>query len=144
MGFRPTIVVFQCQFNLYDDGERQPMEASGAARIKVIRVPCSGRISPLFLLNAVQDGADGIMVCGCAPHKCHFKEGNFRARRQLDAFRNFLIYLGLEPQRIRFVWLDPMQSGGLIGALEELKEALGSVGPATRLVPRVTATRAGC
>ena len=140
MGFRPTIVVFQCQFNLYDDPDRQPVAAFGGARVKVIRVPCSGRISPLFLLNAVQDGADGIMVCGCAPHKCHFKEGNFRARRQLDAFRNFLIYLGLEPQRIRLVWLDPMQTGGLIGALEELKEALTGIGPATRLVPRTAAS----
>jgi coenzyme F420-reducing hydrogenase delta subunit len=137
MGFRPAIVVFQCQFNLYDDPDRPPIEAFGAARVKVIRVPCSGRISPLFLLNAVQDGADGIMVCGCAPQKCHFKEGNFRARRQLEAFRNLLLYLGLEPERIRFVWLDPLQSGGLIGALEELKKALRNVGPATRLVPRV-------
>jgi len=136
MGSRPTIVVFQCQFNLYDDPDRQSVEAFGAARVKVIRVPCSGRISPLFLLNAVQDGADGIMVCGCAPHKCHFKEGNFRARRQLEAFRNLLIYLGLEPERIRFVWLDPMERGGLVGALGELKEALGRVGPTTRLVPR--------
>jgi F420-non-reducing hydrogenase iron-sulfur subunit len=144
MGFRPTIVVFQCQFNLYDDPDRQPTKGFGAARVKVIRVPCSGRISPLFLLNAVQEGADGIMVCGCAPHKCHFTEGNFRARRQLDAFRNFLVYLGLEPQRIRFVWLDPMESGGLIAALEGLEEELRIVGPATRLVPRSTATVAGC
>jgi coenzyme F420-reducing hydrogenase delta subunit len=139
MGFRPTIVVFQCQFNLYDDADRQPVEAIGAARVKVIRVPCSGRISPLFLLNAVQDGADGIMVCGCAPQKCHFKQGNLGARRHLEAFRNLLIYLGLEPQRIRFVWLDPMERGRLIGALEELNEALRGVGPATRLVPRATA-----
>jgi len=138
MGFRPTIVVFQCRFNLYEEGDRQPIEAFGAARVKVVQVPCSGRISPLFLLNAVQEGADGIMVCGCAPHKCHFKEGNFRARRQLDAFRNLLIYLGLEAQRLSFVWLDPTDQGGLIGALEELEEALRSVGPATRLAPRVT------
>ncbi|MGE5311382.1 MAG: hydrogenase iron-sulfur subunit, partial [Nitrospirota bacterium] len=86
----------------------------------------------------------GIMVCGCAPRKCHFKEGNFRARRQLEAFRNFLIYLGLEPERIRFVWLDPMESGGLIGALGELNAALRSVGRAAQLTPRVTVTRAGC
>lgn len=137
MGFRPTIVVFQCQFNLYDDPDRLPV---GAARVKVIRVPCSGRISPLFLLNAVQDGADGIMVCGCAPGKCHFKQGNLGARRQLEAFRNLLTYLGLEPQRLRFVWLDPMESGGLTGALEDLNAALRSVGPATRLVPRATAS----
>jgi len=79
--------------------------------IKLVKVPCSGRISPLFIMNAFQKGADGVLVSGCMPEKCHFINSNLGARRQLDEFRNFLIFLGLEPGRFKFLWMNIDERG---------------------------------
>ena len=97
----PRIVVFQCQYSLFAATDREWMDTQLPAHIKLVKVPCSGRISPLFVLNAVQGGVDGILINGCVPEKCHFKEGNLGARRQLDEFRRFLTYLGMEQERVR-------------------------------------------
>lgn len=136
--FSPRLVIFQCRFNHYSDADIRSVEGMEAARIKLVHVPCSGRISPLLILNAVQGGADGILLSGCMPGKCHFKEGNLGARRQLDAFRQFLIYLGLEPQRLRFVWLDPGDRGRLHEEAQSHCAALRILGPAGRLVTRAS------
>jgi len=135
---KPRLVIFQCQFNHYSEADIKSLEALETARVKLVQVPCAGRISPLFILNAVQGGVDGIIISGCVPGKCHFKEGNLGARRQLDAFRELLIYLGLEPQRLRFAWLDPADRGRLVEEAEKLISAVCLLGPATRLVTRTS------
>jgi len=104
--------------------------------IKLIRVPCTGRISPLFVLNAIQGGADGVLISGCLPEKCHFKEGNLSARRQLDEFRSFLTYLGMEEERMRFAWIDLSERGRIQQELADLEETIGAIGPARRLATR--------
>jgi len=132
----PRLVIFQCGFNHYSEADVKSVEASETARVKLVQVPCAGRISPFFILNGVQSGVDGIIVSGCASGKCHFKKGNLGAGRQLDAFREFLIYLGLEPQRLRLVWIDPADRGRLLHETEDMIAALRTLGPARRLVTR--------
>ena len=133
----PRIAVFQCQYNLYSIADREWMAAQLPTHIKLVQVPCTGRISPLFLLNAIQGGVDGILVCGCLPEKCHFKTGNLGARRQLDEFRSFLAYLGMEKERIRFVWIDAAQRGRIQLEVADFYEVISSLGQARQLATRV-------
>lgn len=132
----PRIAVFQCQYNLRAMADREWMETALPPNIKLIPVPCTGRISPLFVLNAVQGGADGILVSGCAPEKCHFKKGNLGARRQLDEFRRFLTLLGMDEKRVRFAWIDIAERGRIRRELAELEQDVLSLGQAKRLVTR--------
>lgn len=136
MSWAPRIVVFQCQYSLYSEADQHWMDTQLSKNIKLIKVPCTGRISPLFVLNVVQGGADGILISGCKPEKCHFKEGNLSARRQLDEFRRFLTYLGMEEERIRFAWIDLSERGRIQQELADLEETIGAMGPARRLVTR--------
>ncbi|MFN2156752.1 MAG: hydrogenase iron-sulfur subunit, partial [Anaerolineae bacterium] len=90
-----------------------------------------------FLLNAVQGGVDGILINGCVPGKCHFKEGNLAAHRRLDEFRRLLTYLGMEQDRIRFAWIDVGERGRIQRELGDLETTLRELGPVRRLVTRV-------
>jgi coenzyme F420-reducing hydrogenase delta subunit len=135
--WKPRIAVFQCQYNLYSMADREWM-AELPSHYKLVQVPCAGRISPLFVLNAIQGGVDGVLICGCVPEKCHFKRGNLGARRQLEEFRSLLTYLGVESERIRFAWIDATERGRMRQELSDLEETLRSIGQARQLVTRVT------
>ena len=139
MSWAPRIVVFQCQYCLYSEVDQHWMDTQLPQNVKLIKVPCTARISPLFVLNAVQGGADGILISGCKPEECHFKEGNLGARRQLDEFRHFLSYLGMEQNRLRFAWIDHDELGRIQRELADLEEQVRAVGPARRLVTRAPA-----
>jgi len=108
---KPKIILFQCQYCLASSADQDWVEQDLPKNIKLVKVPCSGRISPLFIMNAFQKGADGVMVSGCMPEKCHFINSNLGARRQLDEYRNFLIFLGLEPKRFKFLWMNIDERG---------------------------------
>lgn len=139
MSWAPRIVVFQCQYCLYSEADQHWIDTQLPKHVKLIKVPCTGRISPLFLLNAIQGGADGILVSGCLPEKCHFREGNLGARRQLDEFGRFLVYLGMETERLRFAWIDLDERGRIQQELADLEERVSAIGPAQRLATRAPA-----
>ncbi len=131
--FTPRLVLFQCRYCLYSDSDQQWVDTQLPKSIKLIKTPCTGRISPHFLLNALQAGADGILICGCMPQKCHFKEGNLGARRQLDEFVRLLIYLGMEPERVRFSWIDLDEQGRIQREIGDFEDAIRGLGPARQL-----------
>ena len=83
---QPNIVLFQCQWCLYAKTDQDWVENALPENMHLVKTSCTGRINPLFVLNAIQGGADGVMISGCKPEVCHFKEGNLGARRQLTAF----------------------------------------------------------
>ena len=107
------IVLFQCKWCLFAPADQEWVDHQLPENIRLVKVPCTGRINPLYLLNAVQGGADGVMVSGCLPEQCHFKTGNIAARRQLEEFSDYLNHIGYEQDRIRFLWLD-LQDRGII------------------------------
>ncbi len=125
---KPTIVLFQCQFCLASSADQDWVEHELPANVKLIKVPCSGRIDPLYILNAVQGGADGVMVCGCKPEKCHYKEGNLRARRTLDEFRSFLDVIGYQQERVEFHWMDINERGVIQSLLSNFQDQLVEMG----------------
>ncbi|MBC8448999.1 MAG: hydrogenase iron-sulfur subunit, partial [Chloroflexi bacterium] len=93
--WQPQIVAFVCQWCTYAGAD-----LAGTSRIKydpnvrIVKLPCSGRIDPLFLVKAFEQGADGVLVSGCHPGDCHYVSGNLLARRRFTAFRELLNFLG--------------------------------------------------
>jgi coenzyme F420-reducing hydrogenase delta subunit len=130
------IVLFQCRWCLYSPEDQAWVDRELPENIHLVKVPCTGRIDPLFILNAVQGGADGVMISGCLPENCHFKEGNLAARRQLDEFGKFLDYIGYTHDRVRFVWLDLQDRGRIQRELAAFESAIEARGPAQVLATR--------
>lgn len=79
--------------------------------IRVIRVPCSGRINPLLILKCFQEGADGVLVSGCHPGDCHYKEGNLYARRRMHLLKSLLEYFGIDERRFHISWVSASEGG---------------------------------
>lgn len=133
MSYTPRIVLFQCQYCLASSADQVWVENDLPESIKLVKVPCSGRISPLFILNAFQKGADGVLVSGCMPEKCHYITSNLGARRQLDAFKKFLVFLGLDPERFKFLWMDINERGVIQTELDTFTACVASLGPNRKL-----------
>jgi len=101
------IVGFLCNWCSYAGADM-----AGTARLKqppnlrIVRMPCTGRVDPLLVLKAFQAGADGVLVSGCHPGDCHYNDGNYYARRRLELFKRMLPAYGIEPQRFRYTWVS--------------------------------------
>lgn len=103
----PKILTFLCNWCSYAGAD-----LAGTSRmqyppnIRVIRVPCSGRVNPQFLVKALRDGADGVWVSGCHPGDCHYNSGNYFARRRFYIMKELLEFVGIEPERVTFSWVS--------------------------------------
>jgi coenzyme F420-reducing hydrogenase delta subunit len=133
--WQPKIVVFLCQWSLKSDSEWAQRFALPQG-VHLVEVPCSGRINPLLFLSALQYGADGILVVGCEPGRCHYKEGNYLGRRKFAVLKNFLEYVGLEEKRVQFAWLSETDRGKLPVLVEDLLHDVRSLGPVQELATR--------
>ena len=143
MSETPNLVLFQCQWCLFAPADQEWVDTQLPKNIHLAKVPCTGRINPLYLLNAVQGGADGVMVSGCLPEQCHFKTGNIAARRQLEEFSDYLNHIGYELERIRFVWLDLQDRGTIQKEVAAFEAQITALGPAHNLATRVAETAGG-
>jgi len=99
------------------------------ANIEIIRVPCSGRVDPLFIIKALRLGFDGVLVSGCHPGDCHYQTGNYRARRRIAITKKFLEYIGIEPQRIQASWVSASEGGKFAEVVTEVTEDLKKIKP---------------
>jgi F420-non-reducing hydrogenase iron-sulfur subunit len=133
--WEPRIVAFLCNWCSYAGAD-----LAGTSRIqyppniRVIRVPCSGRINPLFIIKALQMGADGVLVSGCHPGDCHYQTGNYLARRKAAVLKRFLEFLGIESGRLHFSWVSAAEGGKFSHVVAEVTQAVKRLGPARRLV----------
>ncbi len=103
------------------------------ASIRVIRVPCSGRINPLFIVSALQSGADGVLVSGCHPGDCHYLSGNLVARRKFALVKNLLAHVGIEPERVQFSWVSASEGARFASLVEKVTEDVRRLGPQRKL-----------
>jgi coenzyme F420-reducing hydrogenase delta subunit len=135
--YEPRIVGFLCNWCSYAGAD-----LAGTSRLKVpanlrvVRVPCSGRINPLFIFKALEEGADGVMVSGCHPGDCHYISGNRYAKRKLAVIRRLLEWVGVEPERIHFTWLSASEGARYSVEVTEFVDkvrALGRRNPMARL-----------
>jgi F420-non-reducing hydrogenase iron-sulfur subunit len=128
--FEPKVVAFLCRWCSEAAAER-----AGAARARVapnllpVRVPCTGRVDPQMILHAFAGGADGVLVLGCHPGDCHYREGNLRARDRVLLLGAALAPLGIEPARLRLEWVSATEGDRFVRVVEEAVEALRRLGP---------------
>ena len=101
--------------------------------LRIIRVPCSGRINPLFIMKALVSGADGVLVSGCHPRDCHYAEGNFYARRRLEVLRSLLPTLGIDPRRFEYTWVSASEGQRWQHVVDTFTKQIHDLGPAPRL-----------
>ncbi len=99
------------------------------ATVHIVRLPCSGRVNPLLPVKALLEGADGVLVSGCHPGSCHYREGNLYARRRLEVLKNLLPFLGYEPQRFRYVWVSASEGQKWQQVVTEFSQAIQELGP---------------
>lgn len=97
--------------------------------VRIIRVLCSGRVDPQFVLKAFELGADGVLVAGCHPGDCHYVKGNYRAERRIALLREMLKQLGIEPERLMLRWISASEGAELVKTVEEFVSILKELGP---------------
>ena len=102
--------------------------------MRIIRVPCTSRVSPGFIIRALQRGVDGVVVAGCHPGECHYSTGNLIARRKFIVLKDLLEYAGIEPGRVNFAWLSSAEAERFVRIVKETVERVKKLGPAKHLV----------
>jgi F420-non-reducing hydrogenase iron-sulfur subunit len=133
--YEPTIVAFLCNWCSYAGADLAGVSRMQyPANVRVIRVPCSGRVDPLYIIKALQEGADGVLVSGCHPGDCHYISGNLVARRKFSMLKNFLAYLGIEPGRVQFSWVSASEGGRFAALIEKVVADVKKLGPRTIFV----------
>jgi F420-non-reducing hydrogenase iron-sulfur subunit len=131
--WNPTIIAFVCNWCTYTGAD-----LAGTSRLKqqanarLIRVPCTGRIDPVFILKAFQSGADGVLVSGCHPNDCHYNTGNFHARRRWILFRRLLDFMGVDPSRLHFSWVSASEGKKWVDVINGVIDEVRAQGPFDR------------
>ena len=128
--FEPNIVAFLCNWCSYAGAD-----LAGTSRIqyppnvKIIRVMCSGRVNPMFVVNAIQEGADGVLIGGCHPGDCHYVQGNYLARRRMAILKKLLEYLGIDEKRVRMTWVSAAEGKKFADVIKEITDDVKKIGP---------------
>jgi len=128
--FEPVIVGFLCNWCSY-----RAADLAGTSRMKyapnmrAIRVMCSGRVDPQFVLKALREGADGVMIAGCHPGECHYVEGNIKALRRYILLKRMLKQWGIEEERVQLVWASASEGNLLAEAVDRMTEQVRALGP---------------
>ena len=140
-GFEPKIIGFLCNWCSYAGAD-----LAGVSRIqyppniRIIRVMCSGRIDPAFILEAFKDGADGVLVGGChLPSDCHYISGNFKAVRRISLLKKVLGEFGIEPERVRLEWISASEGDKFAAVVRDMTEQVRKLGPSQVKIPEVKA-----
>ncbi len=105
------------------------MRLSYPAAVKIIQVPCTGRVDILHLLNSIEDGADGVYVAGCLEGECHYRDGNLKARRKVEHVKKILQELGVEPERVEMFNLSSAQGARFAEIASQMVDAVRKLGP---------------
>ncbi|UCC86730.1 MAG: hydrogenase iron-sulfur subunit [Anaerolineales bacterium] len=128
--FEPVIVGFLCNWCSY-----RAADLAGTSRIKMppnvrdIRVMCTGRLDPVFVLKALREGADGVLVMGCHPGQCHYVEGNYKTMRRMALLKRTLRQFGLEDERVRLEWASAAEGPKFAATVTQMTETIRELGP---------------
>jgi F420-non-reducing hydrogenase iron-sulfur subunit len=128
--WQPTILGILCNWCSYAGAD-----LAGSARLKypetirIVRVPCSGRVDPMFVLKGFQKGFDGVMVLGCHPGDCHYAKGNYYARRRIALVKDLLATLGIPEERFHFEWVSASEGNRFAQLVAEFTDKIRKLGP---------------
>jgi F420-non-reducing hydrogenase iron-sulfur subunit len=135
--FEPRIVAFFCNWCTYTAADLAGISRlKYAANVRVIRVMCSGRVDPQFVLDAFAEGADGVLIGGCHPGDCHYQEGNYKALRRVHLLTRILASLGIEQQRFRLEWISASEGDKVRTVINEMVGQVRALGPLKVAIPR--------
>jgi coenzyme F420-reducing hydrogenase delta subunit len=128
--WEPKIVAFLCNWCSYVGADLAgTSRITYSPNIRVIRVPCSGRVDPIFILRSLQRGADGVLVSGCHPGDCHYTNGNYYARRRMMMLRKLLEFMGIDPRRVQMSWVSASEGRKWAQVVNEATEEIRRLGP---------------
>lgn len=128
--FEPKIVAFVCNWCTYAGAD-----LAGISRlhyepnVRIIKLPCTGAIEPMFLIKALEKGADGILVSGCHPGDCHYIEGNYHARRRWTVLIELMDFCGINRERIHFSWVSAAEGKKWVELVNKITQKIRSLGP---------------
>jgi F420-non-reducing hydrogenase iron-sulfur subunit len=128
--FEPRIVAFLCNWCAYTGAD-----LAGTSRlqyppnVRSIRVMCSGGVDPIYVIKALLEGADGVLIGGCHPGDCHYQSGNLKARRRVAILRSILDELGLDPDRVWLRWISASEGKVFADTITEMVQSLKEKGP---------------
>ena len=132
-GWEPQVVGFLCKWCSYAGADLAGTSRKKyPANLRILKVPCSGRIDPLFILKGLRLGFDGVLVSGCHPGDCHYSSGNYYARRRLLMLRKLLEFLGIDPRRFQMSWVSASEGAKWAQVVAEVTEDIKRLGPARR------------
>lgn len=130
MSFKPTIVSFLCNWCSYTGADLAgTSRMKYASNIRIIRVMCSGRIEPTFVLTAFREGADGVMICGCHPGDCHYHEGNYKCLRRYYLLQKYIQQMGIHKDRLKLAWISASEGKQFAQLADEMTETIIKLGP---------------
>jgi F420-non-reducing hydrogenase iron-sulfur subunit len=130
MEFSPEIVAFLCNWCSYTGADLAGTSRIGyKPNVRAIRVMCTGRIEPTFILRAFKQGADGVLVCGCHPGDCHYQEGNYRCLRRFILLQKYIQQLGIEKERMKLEWISASEGKQFADLANSFTETITELGP---------------
>ncbi len=128
--FEPSVVAFLCNWCSYAGAD-----LAGTSRLKYpanvrsIRVMCSGRVDPVFVMEALKEGIDGVLVAGCHPGDCHYQSGNFKTNRKVKLIKRLLSDLNIDPDRVRFEYISASEGQKFADTVTDFVGQLREMGP---------------
>jgi len=131
--FEPKILAFCCNWCSYAGADLAgTSRIQYAPNVRVIRVMCSGRIDPTFILRAFQVGVDGVLILGCHPGDCHYIDGNYKTARRIHMLKKMLSQLGIEDDRLRLDWVSAAEGKRFASIINDMTERIRALGPFVR------------
>ena len=128
--WEPRIVAFFCNWCTYTAADLAGVSRlKYAPNVRVIRVMCSGRVDPQFIVQALAQGADGVLLGGCHPGDCHYAEGNYKTLRRFEMLQRTLADLGIDKERIRLEWISASEGDRVKSVINEMTEEVRRLGP---------------
>ena len=131
MSNEPKIVSFLCNWCSYTGADLAgTSRMKYAPNIRIIRVMCSGRVEPTFVLKAFREGADGVLICGCHPGDCHYHEGNYKCLRRYKLLKKYIKQMGIDEKRLRLEWISASEGKQFAELANEMAETIKNLGKA--------------
>lgn len=128
--FEPKIVAFFCNWCTYTAADLAGVSRlKYAPNVRVIRIMCSGRVDPQFILQAFASGADGVLIGGCHPGDCHYSEGNYKMLRRFRLLQRVLKVLGIAEERCRLEWISASEGDKVKTVINDMVEKVRNLGP---------------
>lgn len=124
------IIAFVCNWCSYAGADKAGgLKLTYPAEVKLVRVMCSGRVEPQFILEALREGADGVLVLGCHPGDCHYRSGNIKAMRRVELLNRLLAQFGINPARVRLDWVAAGEAERFVQVAGSMTETIRQLGP---------------